>query len=466
MKRHALLAAAIVAAGLVGLQSARGNELISEMEANRHGLSRPWFAQVGMDSGRSRVIYSVLDDGVLFIQTNRAMVHAINAETGRTLWSRLIGRPDHPSLVPGVNADLLAVVNGSRLYVVNRFTGEMLFDMQVNGAPGAGPALSSKRAFVPMTTGLVMAYRLQSMTDPGKELGKVDATPEEQAAAEEGRRDGIRLRQDYIPPLACQADGRAMVQPLTTFEDDDNEYCVWPTDRGYLNVGLVDTQVGERFGIKYRMEVSAGIEARPAYVPPSADVPGDNGLIIAGGRDGFVYALLERSGEVFWRFSAGQPVVESPAVVGDRVFVSTQLGGMFCLEVKTGKELWFVRGANRFLAAGKERVYVGDRSNRLLALNARTGQRLDTVHSADLSLAVSNDQTDRIYLIDSRGMVQCLREIELTEPLMHKAQRAERPATQQSGMPGAQPKPAAAPAEGAAPAEAAPPANAEEDPFG
>ena len=97
-----------------------------------------------MDAGRSRVQYVVVEDGVVYVQTDRAMIHAINAETGRTLWSRQVGRPNHPSMPPALNRDLLAVVNGSRLFAVNRFNGEILFDIQVGGA--AAPARHSARS--------------------------------------------------------------------------------------------------------------------------------------------------------------------------------------------------------------------------------------------------------------------------------------------------------------------------------
>ena len=268
-----------VAAGCVAFSSTYGIELVAQPEAARHGLSRPWFLQVDLDAGHSRVQDVLIDDGVVFVQTDRAMIHAINGETGRTLWSRQVGRPNHPSMRPSLNRDLLAVVNGSRLYAVNRHNGEILFDIQVAGAPGAGAVLSAKRAYVPMVNGLVMAYRLESMTDPNKELNRMEReqTAEEKAAAETARNENIRLRQEYIPPLACQSDGRSLVQPIIGSDDDQQEYCIWPTDRGYLNFGIVDKQADERFFVKFTMHTRQPIEARPAYMPPDGKVPGEGG---------------------------------------------------------------------------------------------------------------------------------------------------------------------------------------------
>ena len=62
---------------------------------------------------------------MLYVQTEAAMVHAIDAETGRTLWSKRMGGPTAQP-APGRQRRLVAVVNGSRLYVFNRFNGDVL----------------------------------------------------------------------------------------------------------------------------------------------------------------------------------------------------------------------------------------------------------------------------------------------------------------------------------------------------
>ncbi len=80
-----------------------------------------------------------LYDGVLYLISDSAMVQAIDAETGATLWSKRIGNPDYPCLPLGVGGDMLAVVNGSRLYVANRYNGAILYEHVVDGAPAAVP---------------------------------------------------------------------------------------------------------------------------------------------------------------------------------------------------------------------------------------------------------------------------------------------------------------------------------------
>jgi len=427
MIRALSFAVATVATLLVCGQAsaARPSGIIAETTAARHGLTRPWFTQVQLDTSRSRVRYVVLYEDAIYVQTDRAMVHAIDAETGQTLWARMVGCSDYPSMTPGVNQDLVVIINGSRLYACNRYNGDVLFETQVEGAPGAGAGLSSQRAYVPMVNGMVMAYRLKSLTDPLLELGKINEneTDEDKAVREEERRENIRLQQEYIPPLSCRSLGKALIQPLVTRENDGEEFVVWPTDRGFLNIGRIDRMAEDRLAITYRLETDDGIAARPTYLPPSD--PTASGLIIGTSRDGFVHAIDEKDGSSFWRFSTGVPIVQPAAVIDDRLYVTTQPGGMYCLDGKDGRELWWAPRIRRFVAASKDRIYAEDKLGRIVVLRGDTGARLDMLDVAGLPIKLLNSQTDRLYLCTETGLLQCLREIEQVEPIRHGEARRQ-----------------------------------------
>ena len=425
MIRHLLIATAIISTTFpcAGASAADSSKLIARTTAARHGLARPWFAQVQLDRGRGRLTHVVLYDGTIYAQTNKAIVQAIDAETGETLWTRRVGRPQHPSLAPAVARDMLAVVNGSRLYVVNRYNGDMLYESKVKGAPGAGPAMSDKRVYVPMVQGMIMAYRLESLTDPQKELGFgkkwEEMNDEERAIAEEDRRENLRVGQEYIPPLACQSLGRTSIQPLITEQNEDEEYCIWPTDRGVINIGRVDRRAEKKLELRHQVSIDGGAAARPTYRPADPDVVGDEGIIYVASVDGFVHAIKEKSGESLWRFSTGESILEPALVVADRVYVATRIGGMFCIDAEQGQELWWAPGVCKFVSASKLRVYGADRSGRIIVLDAKTGARLDSLATQSLSIKIVNTQTDRIYVATDTGLIQCLHEVELTEPFSH-----------------------------------------------
>jgi hypothetical protein len=489
MLRSIAFASAAVAALVanVALSAGPRGEIIAETAAVRHGLTRAWFSQVKMDVGRSRVESVVLDDDALFVQTDRGMITAINAETGQTLWSKQVGKPNHPTMTPGVSPDLVVVLNGSRLFALNRANGDLLFETQVSGPPGAGPGVSAKRAFVPMLNGMVVAYRLESMTDPLKELGKIpegakpagkskdaekpsakskvadkqteeapEMSEEDRAAAERTRRENIRLRQEFIPPLSCQSAGHAVVQPLVLGQDEKDEYVGWVTDRGHLNVAYIRLLTQDMLSIAYRMELAKGVVVRPAYSPPDARIGGDSGVLFAASNDGFVHAVYERGGDSMWRFAAGGPIVVAPTLVDTSLYVALQLGGLYCIDAKEGTQRWFAPGIMQFVAASKERVYATDKFGRLQILNAKTGARLDSFPIPGLPIRVANDQTDRIYLVSETGLVQCLREVEAVKPLVYATMREE--AVKPVAKPAAKAKPGEEPEgdEGEKPAEKKP----------
>jgi hypothetical protein len=185
------------------------------------------------------------------------------------------------------------------------------------------------------------------------------------------------------------------------------------------------------FVSKYRLATNGTFSSPPAYLPPDPKVLGDSGVIYGGSSDGYVYAVLERGGDLQWKFATSDPVFDSPVVIEDRVYVTTELGGMFCLNAKTGKQIWWAPEVLHFVAKGKQRVYVADKLGRLRILDARNGATLDSLPTSAMPIKVSNGQTDRIYLATEGGIVQCLREVEQTAPVVFNESRKPLPDDEQ-----------------------------------
>ena len=179
MRRHLFIFAVVAAVGFAtgSIWAATEARVITRSVAAQHGLARAWFTQVRIDPARSRVTEMRFvgrtdrQPDTLFVQTDRAAVYAINAETGQTLWTRIVGRPDHPTMPVGANRELVSVINGTTLYVMDRADGRLLWSARVDGVPVAGVVMSDRRAFVPMLSGQVVAYRLkkqESVDDAAK----------------------------------------------------------------------------------------------------------------------------------------------------------------------------------------------------------------------------------------------------------------------------------------------------------
>jgi hypothetical protein len=248
---------------------------------------------------------------------------------------------------------------------------------------------------------------------------------DEAGISEETKRKNLHLERGITPPLFCQSYGQILVQPVMGRETPIEENVVWPTDRGYLNLACINQETQNRLAMKYRLQTGAPIVAKPAYYPADPEVGGDSGLIVTASRDGFVYAFREKDGQSVWRFSIGEPIVDSPVTIEGRVYVCAELGGMYDLDIKTGKELWFTPNIAKFVAVGQKKVYVSDRTGRLLVLDAVGGNVIDAIATESAPMQMENDDTDRIYIADHAGMIQCLHEAELSEPIVHDKQRKQ-----------------------------------------
>jgi hypothetical protein len=224
-----------------------------------------------------------------------------------------------------------------------------------------------------------------------------------------------------------------MVPPLVTPDS-----LVWTTDAGYLYVGGADHP-----GVRYRLETRAEFVARPAYRAP---------LIYAASLVGEVFAVDEHEGALAWKFVTGFPTYRAPAAVGDRLFVASEEPMLHCVDATTGAHQWDVPGISQFATATKTHVYGVDRFDTIHILNLADGAPVGRIFSGGMVTALVNDQTDRLFLISEKGLVQCLHEIGANETTHY----VERPTAetkpvesateeyQGDGQPAAQ-EPAAAP---------------------
>jgi outer membrane protein assembly factor BamB len=374
--------------------------LIGQDEAVYLGLTRAWFTQVQLSAAHTHVERAVLEGDRLTVLTSAGVVQELDALTGKTFWTAPIGNENYPSLGPAGNDKYVAVLNGSTLYVLDRKDGKPAIIRSVGSAPGAAPALSEEYVFVPLIS------------------GRIEALP---------------LGNQKTPPWYYQSFGRAMVRPLVTPES-----IVWTTDAGYLYVGG-----SNKLGMRYRLETGAEIVAPPSYHHP---------LVFVASLEGELFAMHELSGSQNWKYSCGFPVTRAAAGVGDRVFVTSAEPALHCVNATSGIGVWEAPHVNQFAATSKDRVYGVNDLGEFVVLNSATGATLAKVRTAQPIHALVNDQTDRVYLVSEDGMVECLHELNMKEPMYHNPKSAPakaetKPATPPSAPPAkAAEKPAKAPA--------------------
>jgi outer membrane protein assembly factor BamB len=395
--------------------------LVPRHLALNNGLERAWFARAEIDPSRTGDLKCILDGDTLFLLTTAGLVQAMDANTGQTLWVTHVGKPDYPNLGPAANARYVAAMNGSTLYLLDRASGGIKSARDIDvGAPGGGPALGEHHVFTPLMNGRIEAYSL----DGPKNL-----------------------------PWFYQSYGRLRSSPRVT-----NESVVWGTDKGYLYVARLDP-----LAIHFRVEASGEFEAAPAFKSP---------LIFGVTVDGDCFAVDEQTGRLRWKYTTGFPVERGPAVVDDRLYLSSIEPSLHAVNVKTGLIDWEAPGITQFAAASKSHVYGIDRFGTIHVLDRTSGAPLGEIPTGGTVRALVNDQTDRLFLVSDTGLIQCLHEVGAKQPTYY----VDKPATAESTPPPAESEdyrgdgqPSATETEAPAtedPFTAEPAAETTEDPFG
>jgi hypothetical protein len=131
------------------------------------------------------------------------------------------------------------------------------------------------------------------------------------------------------------------------------------------------------------------------------------------------------------------------------------------VDIVNGVAQWSSPTITQFAAASRERVYAIDNLRSLVVLDAASGAILQRMPTDGASTALVNDQTDRLYLVSERGLVQCLREIAAEQPLYHNPRPAATPAEVVPKTPAD-----AMPATPATPTQPTTPAAEPDNPFG
>ncbi len=438
----------LVCMGASVAAQSRVNGLVSPVEARRYGLEPSWFTRVELDQARGRInnlryyvsatngrtlfevsygdsrrMFSERDldrfgeplgpDGAkraaeefaaqlrrleieseikshevpeitLYVTTDRSLVQAIDAETGRTLWATTVGRRDFPMDGPGVNEKYVAVINGTSLYLLTRDTGQIVWVRTTRGVPAAGPAVSDRFVVVPTWTGDVELYELE---EPRK------------------------------LPNMFKSNGRSMLRPTVTPNS-----IIWPTDRGMLYVAS-----SQRHTIRFRLEAKDTIAAPASVFSPNQ--------VFVASVDGYVYALQENVHSERWRFSTGLSITTTPIPTGESLYVVTDNMNLYCLDQETGALKWVAPSFRQFIAASPDRVYGIGVTERLEILDANTGGRIASMNLGNLDVFYQNDQSDRIIVGTRTGILQSLHEIGREIPALHVDLAERRPEVERPEVP-------------------------------
>jgi len=174
---------------------------------------------------------------------------------------------------------------------------------------------------------------------------------------------------------------------------------------------LAPTKNGLLNGI-FAMEAENGEEIIPS-------------MILAGSIAGFVVAINDSTGDLLWKFVATDPIIQRVIIVKNHVYACSLSGGMYCLDARNGEEIWFSKGITQFIAESKGFVYALNSRREIAILDRNTGHVQATLPAMPFDFFLDNCETDRIYAGTNKGLLQCLREIHLPDPVKHRPNRID-----------------------------------------
>jgi outer membrane protein assembly factor BamB len=294
-------------------------------------------------------------NGVVLAGTNGGLVRALDARTGRTLWSARAAGPiaATPAIVGGIG--LVASMDG-RLQAFRLSDGRRIWSYRTGGSPiETSPLVVDGVVIIGDWEGRVHAVSLT--TRRARWVVRTGAAV----------KAGAALAGDRV----IVADYAGVVRALG------------------LRRGAVHWQrkVGQRF-----------------YGGPG--VSGDR--IVIGDVGGSVYALSARTGAPRWRVPTGGYVYGSPAIADGRVFIGSYDGRMRAISLANGRVVWSFRAGGRISGAASvvgNVVYTSvlarpGEPRYTYGLDVRTGRTRFQVADGRYSPAVAAGRT--LYIVGVR----------------------------------------------------------------
>ena len=318
-----------------------------------------------------------------------------------------LGQFDPPSFPVVTNEDLALVVIGTKMYGINKLSGQTLWQLRIPGQPSTSPAVDDKHVYIGMLDGSMYAFDLQKI----RQLYRENRLPEWSYQAIVWRY--MTSKEITSPPLifntrVCMASRDGNVYAVSAerrkliFQFETDAPIVAPITR----VNDLLFLASEDFSF-YALRVKPQVKEK-------------KGLAIEDGV--FVEETVRRdkeSGKVVWEFTSGLPIRKAPYAVGKDVFILPDRGGMYDLSSDVGVQRWWQPQAVNFVAATTKHVYASDRDFNLLVMSRDSGSISGTLPLRRFTKRFPNDRTDRIIAATESGLVMVLREKGRTIPTYH-----------------------------------------------
>jgi outer membrane protein assembly factor BamB len=407
----------LVVTCILGLASqAVATDLPLASDLARHGLKMAWWGRAAIDPGREQVDFVVNDEEMVFVRSTTGIITAFDAETGRKMWSALIGRPDQQGFAPVSNANQLLVAVGMRLIAVNKKNGDILWELRLPKHPSTSPAVDDDQIYIGMVDGRVYAFDLRVT----QQLHEQRRLPEFSHLAEIWR---YQTPSEIVSP------------PISTARS----VCFASSSGSFYSVSAKGQKLIFQFESDARILTPLGRNEKS---------------ILLAAENSQMYCLDQDNGQYRWTFTSAHSIRQQPRIFGSRCYVTPETVGTYALSMDSGTQLWNQpqEQARKILMLSQTRMYAFNAQKEIVIVDLADGKLVGKLPYRQYGMTPTNDRTDRMFLTTQDGMIVCLKERDSAIPSyhLHPEKRPILPEiTPEEGM--------EAPAEGAMPAEPAAP---------
>jgi outer membrane protein assembly factor BamB len=306
------------------------------------------------DAGGEIISSAAARDGIVYFTGRRGDIYAVDAATGDLRWQVHLGDYILGSS-PALAGDLVIVSGGYALYGLNALTGEEVWKLPVQYTAGSAPTVAGSLVFIASQDGRVYAIDTAS-------------------GAQEWRYDteaiifGSPAVANGVVFVGTDA---GMVHAISV----ESGFYIWrATIEGSVvaSAAVVDDRlvVATRGGPVIALQAETGKTIWTYNVSGRSSVAISQGMVLFGGDDGGLHAISLVDGSPIWLFPTGGPLVSSPVVVGDTVYIASGLN-LYAIELATGAGIWRFSTTDAIEsspAVANERIYIGSRDGFLYAI--------------------------------------------------------------------------------------------------
>jgi outer membrane protein assembly factor BamB len=359
----------------------------------RAGLERQWFGVIPLVE-TERLLKITLANDLLFAQTDYAMVHAFDAESGRLLWSAQLGERTGFARGAAANSFAVYVTNANMLHALDRKTGRPVWRHNLATVPTSTPACDEDRVMVGLTSGKLTTMDLKQTDSKGNT--SILSSPREAWTWATG--------------------GPILTRPLPA-----GQFAAYGSSDG--KVDLVESHDGNQL---YRLVTGS----------PIGEGLGTFGtrLLLVPSADNNLYGIDLLTAKVAFTFPSGAPIEQEPMVADQDIYIVNTAGYLSLIDPETGEPKWTRRTqGGRLAAASGNKLYLRSYNLDLFVMDRKTGQTLvdpGETHTRiglnlrDYDLDVVNRFHDRLYFATASGLIICLRETGQAQPRLLKDPKA------------------------------------------